>query len=107
MGFFKDSLKKWFYTNNSQAASSTARIPLLDASGNPIGSDTIGKVAAIANRRTRLTDFSLSTLQQAVADQNLEKYGLKVGYQKTINGRTYVIAGLNPMKRHKLTNRHC
>ena len=37
-------------------------------------------------------------LKQAVADQNLEKYGLRVGDQKTVNGHTYVIAGLNPMK---------
>ena len=49
-------------------------------------------------RHTRLTDFDLNVLKQAVADQNLEKYGLKVGDQKTINGHTYVIAGLNPMK---------
>lgn len=49
-------------------------------------------------RHTRLTDFDLNVLKQAVAAQNLEKYGLKVGDQKTINGRTYVIAGLNPMK---------
>lgn len=49
-------------------------------------------------RHTRLTDFDLSVLQQAVADGNLEKYGLKVGDEKTINGHTYVIAGLNPMK---------
>ena len=49
-------------------------------------------------RHTRLTDFDLNVLKQAVADQNLEKYGLKPGDQKTINGHTYVIAGLNPMK---------
>ena len=49
-------------------------------------------------RRTRLFDFDLSVLKQAVADQNLEKYGLKVGDYKTINGHTYVIAGLNAMK---------
>ena len=55
------------------------------------------KVGAL-ERRTRLTDFSLSTLQSAVAEQDLAKYGLKVGDQKTINGRTYIIAGLNPMK---------
>ena len=101
MTFF-DSLKKWFYTNSSSAIGSAGRVPLLDASGNPIGSDTISNVAnkfaETLNRRTRLTDFSLSSLQQAVADQNLEKYGLKVGDQKTINGHTYVIAGLNPMK---------
>ena len=47
---------------------------------------------------TRLTDFDLNVLKQAVADQNLEKYGLKVGDQKTINGYTYVIADLNTMK---------
>lgn len=102
MGFFQDSLKKWFYTNNSSAASSDARIPLLNANGTPKGSDTILNVSKIISetleRRTRLTDFDLATLKQAVADQNLEKYGLKVGDQKTINGHTYVIAGLNPMK---------
>lgn len=49
-------------------------------------------------RHTRLTDFSLTDLQAAVADQNLAKYGLKVGDQKAINGHTYVIAGLNVMK---------
>lgn len=48
--------------------------------------------------RARLTDFDLADLQAAVADQNLEKHGLKPGDQKTINGHTYVIAGLNPMK---------
>ena len=47
---------------------------------------------------TRKTDFDLSVLKQAVADGNLEKYGLKPGDQKTINGHTYVIAGLNPIK---------
>lgn len=49
-------------------------------------------------RRTRKTDFSLDDLHAAVTAGNLEKYGLKVGDQKTINGHTYVIAGLNPMK---------
>ena len=55
------------------------------------------KVVAIS-RHTRKTDFSLSDLQAAVADQNLELHGLQVGDQKTINGHTYVIAGLNVMK---------
>ena len=78
----------------------------------PITAENLGKVVAGAGltRRTRLADFSLSTLQQAVADQNLEKYGLQVGDQKTINGRTYVIAGLNPMKGtsipYRLTTNH-
>ena len=60
--------------------------------------------------RTRQTDFDLAVLKQAVADQNLEKYGLKVGDQKTINGHTYVIAGLNVMKGsstpYRLTQNH-
>jgi hypothetical protein len=46
----------------------------------------------------RLTDFSLDDLHAAVTANSLAKYGLKPGDQKTINGRTYVIAGLNPMK---------
>ncbi|SFO61766.1 hypothetical protein [Prevotella sp. tf2-5] len=57
-----------------------------------------GKMAETIHRRTRLTNFDLNVLKQAVIDQNLEKYGLKVGDQKTINGHTYVIAGLNCMK---------
>ena len=46
MTFF-DSLKKWFYTRNSSAASSDARVPLLDASGNPKGSDTMANIASV------------------------------------------------------------
>ena len=56
------------------------------------------RIADTVLRGARLTDFSLSTLKQAVADQNLEKYGLKVGDQKTINGHDYIIAGLNCLK---------
>ena len=73
----------------------TAKREKLDAL--PTNSELTTKINALT-RRTRLTDFDLNTLKQAVADQNLEKYGLKVGDQKTINGHTYVIAGLNPMK---------
>lgn len=63
----------------------------------PTNTDLTTKVNALT-RHTRLTDFDIAVLKQAVADGNLEKYGLKVGDQKTINGHTYVIAGLNPMK---------
>ena len=61
------------------------------------GKNLGGRVSAI-ERHTRLTDFSLTDLQSAVADQNLAKYGLHVGDYKTINGYDYVIAGLNVMK---------
>lgn len=49
MGTFKDSLKKWFYTNNTNAASSDARIPLLNANGTPKGSDTIANISSVLN----------------------------------------------------------
>ena len=63
----------------------------------PTNTELTTKLNALT-RRTRLSDFDLAVLKQAVADQNLEKYGLKVGDYKTINGHDYVIAGLNPMK---------
>ena len=70
-------------TNNLEASANTfnTKIPIIDT----------------MSRRTRLKSFSLDVLKQAVAEQNLEKYGLKVGDETTINGYTYVIAGLNPM----------
>ena len=64
----------------------------------------------MASAYARKTDFDLAVLKQAVAEGNLEKYGLKVGDQKTINGHTYVIADLNPMKgtatSYRLTTNH-
>lgn len=60
--------------------------------------NVVNTVGGALTDNTRKTDFDLSVLKQAVADGNLEKYGLKPGDQKTINGHTYVIAGLNPMK---------
>ena len=59
--------------------------------------------------RVRKADFDLAVLKQAVAEQNLEKYGLRVGDYKTINGHDYVIAGLNCMKgshAHTCTTNH-
>lgn len=73
----------------------TAKREKLDAL--PTNAELTTKLNALT-RRTRLSDFDLAVLKQAVADQNLEKYGLKVGDYKTINGHDYVIAGLNPMK---------
>ena len=77
---------------------------------DPALREVFNKVGGALTDRERLTDFDLSVLQQAVAAQNLEKYGLKVGDYKTINGRDYVIAGLNPMKGtttpYRLTENH-
>lgn len=58
----------------------------------------VNTVGGALTDRARLTNFELATLKAAVAAQNLEKYGLKPGDYKTINGRDYVIAGLNCMK---------
>jgi len=78
----------------------------LDERVNLLNADKVNTL----NRRTRLTDFDLNTLKLAVAEQDLEKYGLRVGDEKTINGYTYVIAGLNPMKGtttpYRLTDNH-
>ena len=100
---------------SSTDVNTVTRLLGCDAGVNSIAPLTLDKAAsllggALLSRRTRLTDFDLAVLKQAVADQNLEKYGLKVGDQKTINGRTYVIAGLNPMKGtstpYRLTQNH-
>lgn len=47
MAFFSDLLKKWFYQNSSSAASNDARIPLLTATGEPKGSDTMANLASV------------------------------------------------------------
>ena len=60
--------------------------------------EVVNTVGGALTDYARKTDFDLAVLKQAVSEGNLEKYGLKVGDQKTINGRTYVIADLNTMK---------
>ena len=61
-------------------------------------------------RHTRTT-FTLANLISAVADQNLDKYGIKVGdYYVGASGYTYIVAGLNPLKgthEYTITNNHC
>ena len=100
---------------SSTAVTTATHLLATDASLSAINPMTIANAASVLGetlltRRTRLTDFDLSILKQAVSEQNLERYGLRVGDQKTINGRTYVIAGLNPMKGtstpYRLTQNH-
>lgn len=81
------------------------------ASGQTI--TNIRVIVSNMERRTRRDVTSSSVLQHlhwAVEEQNLEKYGFKVGDYFTINGRDYVIAGLNPMKGtstpYRLTENH-
>lgn len=111
MGKLTDALKAVFGSNKTTGT----YVPLVTQAGAPDGNISMANLASVLganylNRRTRLTNFELSALHSAVTDQNLEKYGLRVGDQKTINGRTYVIAGLNPMKGsstpYRLTQNH-
>lgn len=96
------SLKAVLSSLTKAAPSDSQLMMLYGSDGTPNGkyepNQAIKNITQPLTRHTRLTSFSLSTLQAAVADQNLEKYGLKVGDQTTINGYTYVIAGLNCMK---------
>ena len=61
------------------------------------------------NRRTRTKftnrDDFFANLRRAAVDQNLEKYGLKVGDYLNYNGHDYVIAGLNTMRGPRETYR--
>lgn len=69
------------------------------------------KLDTIRRRTRKLWDKAtfISTLKKAVADQDLEKYGMRVGdyCTTTNNGKTYnyVIAGLNTMKGTSTPNR--
>lgn len=99
MGTLVNGIKEIFATEKTTGYN----VMLCGNDGTPDGHMTMDNLAStlggtLLTRRTRLTDFSLTDLQSAVAYNNLEKYGLRVGDHKTINGHTYVIAGLNPMK---------
>lgn len=85
--------------NNLTTAAAGSSV--LDAYQGKLLSDDISTLSSnttAVTRHTRKASFSLSDLQAAVADQDLAKHGLKVGDETTINGHTYVIAGLNVMK---------
>ena len=81
MGTFKDSLKKWFYTEDtSPSVGDTTRIPLLDANGEPIGSRTLQDlqvvypllsnvfVAGITSNKPVLAHLSQSNLAYVIAN---------------------------------------
>ena len=102
MGTFKDSLKKWFYTQGTAAGTTDSRIPLLDASGNPIGSDTlqnVGKLIEQARPTTTIGNVMVVTNVESYtrfwpADRALEESiaNIAVGAGIIENGRTLIIA---------------
>ena len=103
MGTFKDSLKKWFYTQGTAAGTTDSRIPLLDASGNPIGSDTLQNVGKLIEQArpttTTIGNVMVVTNVDSItcfwpADRALESSiaNIAVGAGIIENGRTLIIA---------------
>ena len=101
-----DKLRTDVVTISAQSLTTSQKTQVRTNIGAASESDSVNhaKYLNALTRHTRLTDFSLTDLQSAVADQNLAKYGLKPGDEKTIvdsstgTAYTYVIAGLGPMK---------
>lgn len=100
MGTFKDSLKKWFYTQGTSAGTTGSRVPLLDASGNPIGSNTMANFG-------KLLEQALPTIGNVMVVTNADSYtrfwpadralessiaSIAVGAGIIENGRTLIIA---------------
>lgn len=95
MGTFKDSLKKWFYTQGTTAAAATSRIPLLDASGNPIGSDTpdnLFKKQPLFTANVGVAVDELNYIRFFQPDRALSKASSAVGVWIQEGGKLIVVA---------------
>lgn len=95
MGSFKDSLKKWFYTQGTTAASDTARLPLLDASGNPIGSDTpdnLFKKQPLFSGNVGVAVYESNYLNFIQSDEAASKASIAVGVWICECGKLIVVA---------------
>ena len=97
MGTFKDSLKKWFYTQGTTAAAATSRIPLLDASGNPIGSDTPDNLFKkqplfTANVGVAVRDASNGAYRLRQADEAASYASSAVGVWIIEGGKSLIVA---------------
>lgn len=95
MGTFKDSLKKWFYTQGTTAATATSRIPLLDASGNPIGSDTpdnLFKKQPLFTSNVGVATYESNYLNFRQPDDALSKASVAVGVWIQECGKLIVVA---------------
>lgn len=95
MGTFKDSLKKWFYTQGTTAAAATSRIPLLDASGNPIGSDTLDnlfKKQPLFTANVGVAVYESNSLRFRQPDEALSRASIAVGVWIQEGGKLIVVA---------------
>ena len=97
MGTFKDSLKKWFYTQGTTAATATSRIPLLDASGNPIGSDTLDNIFKLNNQTLFTANVGVAVheadyIRFYQPDDALSKASIAVGVWIQEGGKLIIVA---------------
>lgn len=98
MGTFKDSLKKWFYTQGTTAATATSRIPLLDASGNPIGSDTLDNIFKLNNQTLFTANVGVAAYDESnhfvfcQPNEALSKAPIAVGVWIQEGGKLIVVA---------------
>lgn len=95
MGTFKDSLKKWFYTQGTTAAAATSRIPLLDASGNPIGSDTpdnLFKKQPLFTANVGVAVYESNYISFIQPDYALSKASIAVGVWIQEGGKLIIVA---------------
>jgi len=95
MGTFKDSLKKWFYTQGTTAAAETSRIPLLDASGNPICSytpDNLFKKQPLFTANVGVAVYESDYLRFRQPDDALSKASVAVGVWIQECGKLIIVA---------------
>ena len=95
MGTFKDSLKKWFYTQGTTAAAATSRIPLLDSSGNPIGSDTpdnLFKKQPLFTANVGVAVYESDYIHFLQPNEALSKASIAVGVWIQEGGKLIVVA---------------
>ncbi len=84
MALFKDMLKKWFYTTGTNPTlATTSRVPVLDDSGNPVGSTTLATLAGKV-----LNDALLGLENTAIPNTaDLDDY-VKTGVFRSPNANT-------------------
>jgi hypothetical protein len=100
MGTLTNGLKSLFYGNGSNVGGTSHRVPLLDASGNPVGSNTMANIGKILQQ-------ACPTIGNVMVVTNIDSYtrfwpadralesgiaSIAVGAGIIENGRTLIIA---------------
>lgn len=100
MGTLANGLKSLFYGNGSNVGGTSHRVPLLDASGNPVGSNTMANIGKILQQ-------ACPTIGNVMVVTNVDSYtrfwpadralesgiaSIAVGAGIIENGRTLIIA---------------